>query len=100
MTRISSLLLATSLAILPIGAFAQQNATPGNTPGNTPMAQPTAPAAQTTQTGANTLASGAKTAVSTKDSKSTSTKDRKSTHAKLGTKASTMPAKTAESGKS
>jgi hypothetical protein len=88
MTRLSSLLLATSLAILPIGAFAQQTVAPASTP----VTQPTAPAAQTTKTGANTPAASSKTAVSAKDTKST--------HAKLGAKASTVPAKTAEPGKS
>jgi hypothetical protein len=53
MTRISSLILATGLAILPIGAFAQQTATP--------MAQPTASAAQMNKTDAKTPATGVKT---------------------------------------
>jgi hypothetical protein len=82
MIRISSLLLATGLAILPIGAFAQQAATPA------PMGQPATTSAQTTKA----PAPGVKTAVSTKDTKSA--------HAKLGTTAPSVPAKTAEPSKS
>ncbi|MEA2727351.1 MAG: hypothetical protein QOD93_2445 [Acetobacteraceae bacterium] len=80
MTRISSLLAAITLAILPITAFAQQNATPANTT----MEKPAAAAAPTNAT------PSAKTAVSTKDAKSS--------HAKLGT---TIPAaKTIQPSKS
>jgi hypothetical protein len=78
MTRISSLLLATGLAILPIGAFAQQNTTPA------------APAAQVTKT--DVKAPGVKTPVATKDAKAT--------HAKLGATTPAVPAKTAEPSKS
>lgn len=60
MTRISGLLLATGLAILPIAAFAQQTATPAATP----TEQPATPAAQPTKTTA------AKTHVATKQTRS------------------------------
>jgi hypothetical protein len=82
MNRISSLILTTGLAILPIGAFAQQTATPA------PMTKPAATAAQT----AKTPAPGVKPTVSMKDSKST--------HAKLNTATPAVPAKTTEPGKS
>jgi len=86
MTRISSLLLATGLAILPIGAFAQSNVAPNAAPtaAPAPMAQPAAPS--------KTPANSAKTTVSTKDAKST--------HAKMGTTTPAAPAKTAEPSKS
>jgi len=82
MIRISSLLLATGLAILPMAAFAQPAATPA------PMGQPATTSPQMTKA----PAPGVKTAVSTKDAKTT--------HAKLGTTAPSVPAKTAEPGKS
>jgi hypothetical protein len=81
MTRISSLVLATGLAILPIGAFAQPNAAPVIAP----MAQS---APQASKTPSNTV----KTTVSTKDAQPT--------HAKTGTTTPAAPAKTAEPSKS
>lgn len=114
MSRFSSLFLASGLAILPIGAFAQQAATPGVAP----MAQPapstsqmsksdvktsTAPDVKTTgvkTTGVKTA--DAKTSeVKTPEAKTTaSTKDAKSMHAKTGTKTVPATAKPAEPGKS
>ena len=49
MTRISSLIVATTLAILPLSAFAQQNAAPVKTAAPTSMTSAT-PAAATTAT--------------------------------------------------
>jgi hypothetical protein len=75
MTRISGLLLATGLAILPIAAFAQQTAAPDATP----TAQ--APAAPATSTG--TKAPAAKTHAAMKH---------KTTHAKRTTTPAAKPA--------
>lgn len=80
MKRISSLLVATGLAILPVAAFAQQNVAP---------AQPLAPATQMNSTDAKAPAPGVKTTMPMKHGKST--------HAKTNTAA---PAKTAEPSKS
>jgi hypothetical protein len=85
MTRISSLLFATSLAILPIGAFAQ--ATPPNTP-----TQPPSASAAPMKTDAKTPTASKKTDASMKDTKSS--------HAGLGSKTPPAPSKTAEPGKS
>ena len=96
MTRISSLLLATGLAILPAGAFAQQNATPSTTQ----MAQPATTAAQTTKSDVKTPAMHmTKTPAATVKTTVVS-KDTKATHAKLGTTTPATPAKTAEPSKS
>jgi hypothetical protein len=84
MTRVSSLLLATGLAILPIGAFAQSTAAPTTTPA--PMGQATAASPDTTK------APASKKVVSAKVSKPT--------HAKLGTTAPAAPVKATEPGKS
>jgi hypothetical protein len=86
MSRISSLLLVTGLSILPVVAFAQQNATP---------VQPAAPASQPAATPApmsKAPAPGVKTTVSKKETGSN--------HAKLGTTTPAAPAKTVEPGKS
>ena len=56
MTRISSLIVATTLAILPLSAFAQQNATP---------AKSVAPAAMTSATPSNATPSTTTTATTT-----------------------------------
>jgi hypothetical protein len=68
MTRISGLLLATGLAILPIGAFAQQTAAPAAAP----TAQPAAPAAQAPST--DTKAPAAKAHVTKKHTRTTHAK--------------------------
>jgi hypothetical protein len=65
MTRISGLLVATGLAILPIGAFAQQTAAPAATPTEQPATQ-AAPATSTA-----TKAPAAKTHVVTKHTRTT-----------------------------
>jgi hypothetical protein len=76
MKRISGLLLATGLAIMPIAAFAQQTAAPAATP----AAQ--APAAPATSTG--TKAPAAKT--------HTAMKHKRTTHAKRTTTPTAKPA--------
>lgn len=75
MTRTSSLLLAASLLVMPLSAFAQQN--------TSPIAHP-APAAPATQTDTKGKTAAVKTETTT-------------THAKAGTAA---PAKSAEPHKS
>jgi hypothetical protein len=101
MTRISSLILATGLAILPLSAFAQPTTAPSATPTAQPAATPTAqpatkamaqPAVQTSKTDVKVPATTAKTEIAPKVTKST--------HAKLNTKAPAVPAKTAEPSKS
>jgi hypothetical protein len=64
MTRISGLLVATGLAILPIAAFAQQTAAPAGTPTEQPSAQ--AAPATSTETKAPVKTPAAKTHVVTK----------------------------------
>ena len=125
MTRFSSLLLAGSLAILPVAAFAQPNAAPAKTAvtdpapvtapmatgstttgamartptANSSLAQPSAPVTHMSKTDVKTPNAGVKTSnpgVRT----AVSTKDTKSAHAKLGATVPATPAKTAEPGKS
>jgi hypothetical protein len=69
MTRISGLLVATGLAILPIGAFAQQTAAPAATPTEQPATQ--AAPATTTETKAPVKTPAAKTHVVTKHTRTT-----------------------------
>jgi hypothetical protein len=88
MTRLSNLLLVTGIAILPIGAFAQQSTMPVTTP-TAQLATITAPSAKTD---AKSPVAGVKTVESTKHTKPA--------HTKLGTTAPVAPAKTAEPGKS
>jgi hypothetical protein len=99
MTRISSLLLATGLAIMPVGAFAQQNASPAATP----MAQAAPSTAQATKADTKTpspLAGKTETKTPAAVVKTpVVTKDIKSTHAKLSTPAPATT-KTAEPNKS
>ncbi|HEY0184008.1 MAG TPA: hypothetical protein VGC09_14465 [Rhodopila sp.] len=127
MTRISNLLLATGLVILPVGAFAQQSATPA-----APVtAQPTGSAAHVTTSNAKTAsqtgqmampetkasapgvkttsdtrtpAAGVKTTSEGKPAtpgvKATATKETRSAHAKLGSKLPAANAKTVEPNKS
>jgi hypothetical protein len=84
MIRTSSLLLATGLAILPIGAFAQQTVMPTATPA--PMGQAASDSPAMTKAPSGTT--------------SVPTKDAKTTHAKLHTTTPAAPAKAAEPSKS
>jgi uncharacterized protein involved in copper resistance len=102
MIRFSNLTLAAGLAILPVAAFAQPAATPvqataATAPVTTPAVK-TSTAAQPVTTGAKTAVAGTKTEAKAADA--TGTKAAKPLHAKLGTTAHTVPAKTAEPSKS
>jgi hypothetical protein len=106
MTRISSLLVASTLAILPISAFAQQAAAPAKAAEPTAMsttAPATAPVTGKTATTATTTKPEVKTttnATAKPDAKTPSTDSKTDIHGMNTHSKTTAPVKTAEPPKS
>lgn len=110
MTRISSLLIASALAILPLSAFAQQAATTAKTPEPTamtttaPTAGPVTGKTGTTVTTAKPEAKGAATATTKPEVKTPATGAKSEVHGMntttTGHSKTTAPAKPVEPSKS
>jgi hypothetical protein len=97
MTRISSLFLATTLAILPVAAFAQQTPAPAKTvaPAGITAPSPSAPVASKTANVTQPVKSDAKTPAPAAKTEVHGLNSVTSHHAKAN-----VPAKTAEPAKS